>query len=181
MNFTTNPGVQRQIIIIANNLRSIHNVGSLLRTADGLGVNKIILCGYTPHPSTSNDDRLPHEAAKITRQIHKTALGAEESMNWEWQPDALQVISRLKAEGYTIAALEQTANSTTLPGFSPPDKIALILGREVEGVEPEVLEKCDISLEIPMFGQKESFNVTQAAAIAMYHIKFSANNSKFSS
>jgi 23S rRNA (guanosine2251-2'-O)-methyltransferase len=173
MIFTTPPDTKRQIIVIANNLRSIHNAGSLLRTADGLGIDKVILCGYTPHPSVPNDPRLPHEAAKITRQIHKTALGAEESMDWEWQPDVFQVINRLKTEGYKIAALEQTANSTTLPDFSPPNKIALILGREVEGVEPEVLEQCEISLEIPMFGQKESFNVTQAAAIAMYHIKFS--------
>lgn len=174
MDTAANPGAQRQIIIIANNLRSIHNVGSLLRTADGLGIDKVILCGYTPHPSIPNDTRLPHEAAKIDRQIHKTALGAEESVDWDWQPDILPVIKKLKAEGYQIAALEQTPNSIKLPNFSPPGKMALILGREVEGVEPEVLEMCDISLEIPMFGQKESFNVTQAAAIAMYHIKFSS-------
>lgn len=174
MRFATESAADRQIIIIANNLRSIHNVGSLLRTADGLGISKVILCGYTPHPSITNDTRLPHEAAKITRQIHKTALGAEESVNWEWQPDISPVIKNLKAEGYEIAALEQTADSIALPRFSPPNKIALVLGREVEGVEPEVLEMCDINLEIPMFGQKESFNVTQAAAIAMYHIKFSS-------
>lgn len=153
-------------------MRSIHNVGSLLRTADGLGVDKVFLCGYTPHPARPDDNRLPHEAAKITRQIHKTALGAEQSIEWQWESDIAPVITRLKNEGYTIAALEQTPNSIDLTNFEPPAKIALILGREVEGVEPEVIMQCDITLEIPMFGQKESFNVIQAAAMALYHIKF---------
>lgn len=169
---TTTEMTKRQIILIANNLRSIHNVGSLLRTADGLGIDKVILCGYTPHPARPGDDRLPHEAAKISRQITKTALGAEQSVNWQWQPDIAPVITQLKAEGFIIVALEQTADSIALPAFNPPTKIALILGREVEGLEPEIVKKCDEALEIPMFGQKESFNVVQAAAMALYHIKF---------
>lgn len=173
MTFTTAPDQNRQIILIANNLRSIHNVGSLLRTADGLGISKVLLCGYTPHPARPNDSRLPHESAKITRQIHKTALGAEESVDWQWQEDVLEAITNLKNDGFTIAALEQTSNSIPLPQFVAPDKIALIVGREVEGLEPEVVKNCDVNLEIPMFGQKESFNVAQAAAMALYHIKFS--------
>jgi 23S rRNA (guanosine2251-2'-O)-methyltransferase len=124
----------RDIVLIAHNLRSCHNVGSLLRTAEGLGVTKVILSGYTPHPLHANDRRLPHEAQKLARQIHKTALGAK---------------------------------------YHPPEKIAIVLGREVEGVEPDVLEACDTALEIPMFGKKESFNVVQAAAMALYHCKFS--------
>lgn len=171
MIFTTSP-TKRQIILVANNLRSIHNVGSILRTADGLGVDKVILCGYTPHPARQNDSRLPHEAAKITRQIHKTALGAENSVDWQWQPDILPAISQLQKDGFTVAAVEQAKNSVALPDFSPPKKIALIMGRELEGLEPEVVKRCSVCLEIPMFGQKESFNVTQAAAMALYHIKF---------
>lgn len=170
---TTNSLKNRHIILIANNLRSIHNVGSLLRTADGIGVAKVLLCGYTPHPARANDSRLPHESAKITRQIHKTALGAEESVSWEWQEDVLSVIDKLKKDGFIIAGLEQTKDSVALPEFSVPGKIALIVGREVEGLEPEVIKNCDVCLEIPMFGQKESFNVAQASAMALYHIKFS--------
>lgn len=172
MTSSSKQAADRQIILIANNLRSIHNVGSLLRTADGLGIDKVFLCGYTPHPAGPEDNRLPHEAAKITRQIHKTALGAEQTVTWQWEQDVTPVITRLKSEGYVIAAVEQTPDSLDLPSFNPPAKIALILGREVDGVEPEVIKQCDLTLEIPMFGQKESFNVVQAAAMALYHIKF---------
>lgn len=163
----------RNIILIAHNLRSCHNVGSLLRTAEGLGVVKVYLVGYTPYPSgQANDPRLPHEALKLTKQIHKTALDAENQIAWEHVPDIQTVISKLHADNYTVMAVEQTANSTALPDFKAPDNIALLMGREVEGVEPEVLALCDGALEIPMFGRKESFNVVQAAAMALYHCRF---------
>lgn len=162
----------RSIILIAHNLRSIHNVGSLLRTAEGLKVEKVILSGYTPHPSHANDRRLPHEAAKITDQIRKTALGAEETQAWEYHHDLLPVIAHLKKNGYAVAALEQTPDSRDLPKYHPPQKIVVIVGREVEGLESEILEACDLTLEIPMFGKKESFNVVQAAAMALYHCRF---------
>ena len=162
----------RGIILIAHNLRSCHNVGSLLRTAEGLGVSKVILSGYTPHPTHANDRRLPHEAEKITRQIHKTALGAENLVPWEYHHDILPVLAKLKQAGYAVAAVEQTGDSRELPRYHPPQKIALLVGREVEGVEQEVLDACDIALEIPMFGKKESFNVVQAAAMALYHCRF---------
>lgn len=162
----------RDIILIAHNLRSIHNVGSLLRTAEGLGVTKVILSGYTPHPTHANDRRLPHESAKITAQIHKTALGAEDSVNWEYHQNLLPVIAHLKKKGYTVAALEQAPDSRDLPKYHPPEKIVILVGREVEGVESEILDACDLALEIPMSGKKESFNVTQAAAMALYHCRF---------
>jgi tRNA G18 (ribose-2'-O)-methylase SpoU len=164
----------REIILIAHNLRSCHNVGSLLRTAEGLGVRKVILSGYTPHPEHANDRRLPHEAAKIARQIHKTALGAEDLVTWEYHHDILPVLAKLQKDGYAVAALEQTLDARELPKYHPPAKIALIVGREVEGVEPEVVEACDLALEIPMFGKKESFNVVQAAAMALFHCRFVA-------
>lgn len=164
--------VMREIIVIAHNMRSTHNVGSLLRTADGLGVQKVIMTGYTPYPNSGSDERLPHIAEKLTRQIHKTALGAENTITWQHQDDIMAVIAELRQQEFWIAALEQAPDSVSLPSLQPPEKIAIILGREVEGVEAEVLAVCDAKLEIPMFGAKESFNVSQAAAIAMYHCRF---------
>jgi 23S rRNA (guanosine2251-2'-O)-methyltransferase len=160
------------IVLIAHNLRSTHNIGSLLRTADGLGVGKIYLSGYSPYPLSVPDERLPHLAAKIDKQIAKTALGAEKSVDWEHSENITSIIEKLRSEGYKLAAIEQAANAVKLPEFKAPDKIALIVGREVEGIEPEVLGLCDCILEIPMFGSKESFNVVQATAMALYQIKF---------
>jgi tRNA G18 (ribose-2'-O)-methylase SpoU len=162
----------RDIILIAHNLRSTHNVGSLLRTAEGLGVQKVILSGYTPHPMRDNDRRLPHIAGKIAKDINKTALGAENLVKWEFHADILPVIAKLKKDGYVVAALEQTDDAHLLHKYHPPNKIVIVLGREVEGIEPEILDACDTALEIPMFGKKESYNVVQAAAMALYHCRF---------
>jgi tRNA G18 (ribose-2'-O)-methylase SpoU len=115
---------------------------------------------------------LPHIAAKLSKQINKTALGAEHSQPWEHIETIEAVMDTLRNEGYRIAAVEQAPQSTALPDFSPPEKIALLVGREVEGVESEVLAMCDDILEIPMSGKKESFNVVQAAAMALYHCTF---------
>jgi len=164
--------VVKSIILIAHNLRSCHNVGSLLRTAEGLGAHKVFLTGYTPYPTFDGDKRLPHIALKLDKQIAKTALGAEKTQAWEHYSDLNIVINKLREEGCMLAAIEQADNSVPLPEFDAPDKIALLVGREVEGVEPEVLAECDKVLEIPMFGKKESFNVVQAAAMAMYHCTF---------
>lgn len=164
--------IMKQLILIAHNLRSTHNVGSLLRTADGLGLNKVLLSGYTPYPLTTPDSRLPHLAKKIDAQIAKTALGAEKSLPWEHYEAIEPVITQLRSSGYAIYALEQTADSISLPNFATPDKLALIVGREVEGIEPEILALCDGSVEIPMLGTKESFNVVQAAAMALYHCRY---------
>lgn len=164
--------MKREIILIAHDLRSCHNVGSLLRTAEGLGVNKVFLTGYTPYPILKDDKRLPHISNKINRQIHKTALDSEEMIDIEQSDDIEPVIRQLKNEGFTVAALEQSSSSKLLPTFVAPGKIAILLGREVEGVQAEVLEMCDLHLEIPMHGKKESFNVTQAAAMALYHCRF---------
>ncbi len=162
----------RDIILIAHNLRSTHNVGSLLRTAEGLGVSKVYFTGYTPYPAQAQDGRLPHEAAKLTRQIAKTALGAETTQPWEHQTEVMPLITELRKRGYVVCALEQTPDATELPAYEPPQKIAIVLGREVEGVEPEVLAAVNQHLVIPMFGKKESFNVVQAAAMAIYHCRF---------
>ncbi len=164
----------REIVLIAHNLRSCHNVGSLLRTADGLGIKKVYLTGYTPYPQHPNDTRLPHLSTKISKQISKTALGAEVMVPWQHHDGITNLLVGLKANGFTIAAIEQSHHAVSLPEYAPPGKIALLVGREVEGVEQAVLALCDKILEIPMFGTKESFNVVQAAAMAMFHCRFSS-------
>ena len=156
------------VAVIAHNLRSTHNVGSLLRTAEGLGVAKVYLTGYTPYPNDKDDTRLPHESAKISKQIQKTALGAEDYVDWEHINDITSLTHSLKQHGYSIVGLEQLPRSVQLSEYRPPQKIALVLGREVEGLEPEVAKLCDTIIEIPMQGKKESFNVVQAAAMALY-------------
>lgn len=165
----------RKIVLIAHNLRSAHNVGSLLRTAEGLGIEKVYLTGYTPYPQQANDQRLPHLAKSIHNKISKTALGAESSMPNEHRDDIFEVMQLLKGQDYTICSLEQDTRAIDLPKYKAERRVALILGREVEGVEAEVLGQSDTILQIPMFGSKESFNVAQAAAMALYHLKFVGN------
>lgn len=155
-----------EIIVIAHNIRSTHNVGSIFRTAEGFGVTKIILSGYTPYPVFSGDTRLPHIAQKLTAQIHKTALGAEDIVPFEYQdhPD----ITSLRDEGYRIVGLEQDSRSVLLADYQTPDRVVLLLGEEVHGITDDLRELCDDLIEIPMQGQKESFNVSVATGIALY-------------
>lgn len=161
----------KQVIIICHNLRSTHNVGSILRSCDGFGATKVFFTGYTPFPFDSNDtSRLPHIAQKLDKQISKTALGAEKTVPWERSQELEPVLQSLQSDGYTIVALEQAPTSIPLNAYDALDKLALIVGREVEGVEPEVLALCDDIVEIPMVGKKESFNVSVAAAIALYQL-----------
>ncbi|CAN5388409.1 hypothetical protein BH10PAT3_BH10PAT3_7080 [soil metagenome] len=162
----------RNLVLIAHNIRSAHNVGSLLRTAEGLGAAKVYLTGYTPHPSYIGDTRLPHISNKQDALIGKTSLGAERMVPWTYEEDIFTVLSRLRAQGYEIYALEQTADSVQLPGFKAGEKCALLLGSEVTGIAPELLAETSISLVIPMYGRKESFNVVQAAAMALYELRF---------
>ena len=158
-----------EIIVIAHNIRSTHNVGAIFRTSEGFGVAKIILSGYTPYPTVSNDSRLPHISRKLTDQIHKTALGAETLVPFEYQE--APGITSLKNQGYTIVGLEQDTRSVMLPEYRPPQKIALLLGEEVEGIANDLREFCDDLIEIPMTGKKESFNVSVATGIALYALK----------
>jgi 23S rRNA (guanosine2251-2'-O)-methyltransferase len=160
-----------QVVVIAHNIRSTHNVGSLLRTAEGLGIDTVYFTGYTPYPLQENDERLPHLAQKIHKQITKTSLGAETTQNWQQCAEITSLLTELDAQGYTIAALEQSPASIPLPDFVPPHKLAILLGSEVEGVDQELLARIPLHLEIPMAGKKESFNVVQAAAMVLYHCK----------
>lgn len=159
-------GIMSEIIVIAHNIRSTHNVGAIFRTSEGFGVSKIILSGYTPYPALAHDSRLPHISRKLTDQIHKTALGAEEIVPFEYQemPD----IAALKASGYRVAGLEQDDRSVMLQDYTTPKKVALLLGEEVKGITDDMRDFCDDLIEIPMVGKKESFNVSVATGIALY-------------
>lgn len=163
---------KRSLILIAHNIRSCHNIGSLFRTAEGLGVRKLYLTGYSPYPIAHTDVRLPHISEKMAAQIHKTALGAEKTLDWEHTDEIDKIIIGLKNDGYMIVGLEQNSEAHYMPTWKPPLKIALIVGREAEGLELEVISQCDQLIEIPMLGTKESFNVVQAAAMALYHMRF---------
>lgn len=141
---------------ICHNLRSRENVGSIFRTADAFGVDKIFLTGFTPTP--------PHE--KIT----KTALGAENFVAWEKVFSLTRLIKKLRADGFEIVALEQSWKSISIAYYRPTKKVALIIGNEVSGVPTRILNQCDRIIEIPMRGKKESLNVAVAFGVAAYAI-----------
>ena len=154
------------MIIILDNIRSAHNVGSMFRTADGAGVDQIILSGYTPIPPKR--DALYFTPAD--KALRKTALGAECSVPWKKVASLTHLMSRLKKEGYEVVALEQFPGSIEYQDYHPQSDVALIVGNEVGGVEEKVLKRCDVILEIPMRGSKNSLNVSVAAGIALYQI-----------
>lgn len=154
-----------RITLLLHNIRSTHNVGSIFRTADGMGVEQIILTGYTPYPVQSGDTRLPHLAQKLQKQIDKTALGATASVPFEYHDNPL---TWLDTNTLPLVALEQAPTSIALNEYTPPNEFVLVLGEEVDGIDPELLGRCQTILEIPMQGTKESFNVSVAAGIALY-------------
>lgn len=162
--------MSKSVILISHNIRSTFNIGSIFRTCDGLGVDKIYLTGYSPYPKHDTDTRLPYLADKITKQINKTALGAENFVAWEYNIDPIDVINSLKSDGYEIVGLEQHPKSINLNDYKPTDKVALIIGEEIDGVSAELLWLADKIVEIPMRGQKESLNVSIATAITLYKI-----------
>ena len=158
----------QSVRIILDNIRSAHNVGSIFRTSDGAGVERIYLCGITPAPT----DRF----GRLNPEIKKTSLGATDTVAWEQVGDGcdlatkkvLALIEELKRQGTTIVAVEQHPEAIELFAFTAPSKVVYILGAEVDGVQAEVLEKADIKLEIPMAGKKESLNVSVAAGIVLF-------------
>ncbi|KKR91438.1 MAG: tRNA/rRNA methyltransferase [Candidatus Falkowbacteria bacterium GW2011_GWA2_41_14] len=149
---------KKEIFIICHNIRSRHNVGSIFRTADAVGVSKIFLCGITP--------ALPHP------NIEKVSLGAEKFVEWEKCKETWRVIDRLKKEGVAIVSLEQAKNSIYLNDLKLVKKsFALILGEEVNGLPKTILKKSDKIIQIPMYGKKESLNVSVAFGIAVYKLR----------
>lgn len=153
------------MVVVLHNVRSIQNVASIFRTADGVGVEKIYLCGITPEPV----DRLGHSRA----QFIKISLGSEKSVQYEKKSSILRIIGELKKNGYQILAIEQAKNSIPHYKFKTNrKKMALILGNEVAGLSDAILEKSDKILEIPMEGEKESLNVAIAFGIVAYSLKY---------
>lgn len=160
-----------QFTLILDNIRSNYNVGSLLRTADSAGISAIFACGTTPYPAQKVDSRDPVAAHSNTRQIAKTALGAEDHVAVNYRQSTAAAIAELKSAGWHIYALEQAPGSMDLFEFKPQFPAALVLGNEVGGIPAEILEQCEAILEIPQHGAKESLNVSVAGGVAVYQFK----------
>ena len=143
-------------VIVLDNVRSMHNIGSIFRTADAFAVEKIYLCGVTACPPQ--------------REIEKTALGATQSVDWVYVDNTANAVQQLKIEGYVIAAVEQAEGSIMLNSFKPApgDKYAFIFGNEVNGVSEDIMQNIDICVEIPQFGTKHSFNIVVSAGIVLW-------------
>ncbi len=146
------------VIVVLDNIRSMHNVGSVFRSADAFLIQAVFLCGYTPCP--------PH------RDIHKTALGATETVEWKYFPTAAEALRSLKERGYRIFAVEQVENSLSLQQFAAQQSgpLAVVFGNEVSGVGEEALTICDGSVEIPQWGMKHSLNISVAAGIVLWEL-----------
>ncbi|GHT07041.1 tRNA/rRNA methyltransferase [Bacteroidia bacterium] len=143
------------LVVVLDNVRSLHNVGSVFRTSDAFRVAAVYLCGITAPPPQA--------------EIHKTALGAEDSVDWKYFENTLDAVRELKAAGFHVAAVEQAENSVSLEQFQPgKQKYAIVLGHEVHGVDQEVMNACDSSIEIPQFGTKHSLNVSVTAGIVIW-------------
>jgi tRNA G18 (ribose-2'-O)-methylase SpoU len=146
------------VLLLLENIRSMHNVGSIFRTADAFLAEGILLCGYTPRP--------PH------RDIHKTALGATETVKWNYLESALEAVKDLKSAGYQIVGVEQVKGSVPLQQFKPPpdEKLVLVFGNEVDGVSEQVIALCDHCIEIPQLGMKHSLNVSVSAGMVLWEM-----------
>jgi tRNA G18 (ribose-2'-O)-methylase SpoU len=149
------------IIIILDDIRSLHNIGSVFRSADAFAIEQIFLCGITATPPN--------------REIHKSALGATETVQWKYFEQTSDAIKACKEDGYSIVLIEQTTNSIELPDFIPQGPIALVFGNEVEGISDDVIGMADSAVEIPQFGTKHSFNISVCAGIVMYDIWTKSN------
>lgn len=145
------------LTVVLDNVRSLNNIGAIFRTCDALCVEQLMLCGITATPPSP--------------EIHKTALGAEDSVVWQYFPSTMDCVNLLHAQGYTVCALEQVKGSVDLREFKPcaHKKYAIVAGHEVHGVDQGVVDSCDVCLEIPQFGTKHSLNVSVSSAIAIWH------------
>lgn len=147
------------IVVVLDNIRSAFNIGSAFRSSDAFKADRLILCGICAVPPSN--------------EIHKSALGAEESVEWEYYNDTIDAISCLRKDGYTIISVEQTVNSVKLDKFQPEEgkKYALIFGNEVEGVSQEAVDSSDFSLEIPQYGTKHSLNVSVSVGVVLWQLR----------
>jgi 23S rRNA (guanosine2251-2'-O)-methyltransferase len=166
-------GLMNKIVIVLDDVRSCHNVGSIIRTAEGLGVSEIYYVGITPHPITQSDQRLPHQIKNIEKQIFKTSLGAEKQITHHYISNIQDCLMLLTNQKFEVWALEIANAAEALPNITEfPAKLALIVGNEVAGIHPKTLALCQKIVMLPMFGQKESYNVSVAAAMAISQIKY---------
>ncbi len=154
--------MNKTCVLVLDNIRSVENVGSIFRTAEGLGVSKIYLIGTTPTPL----DRFGRKRSDMA----KVALGAEEILEWEYRENLVEVLNELKSQNFQIISLEQSEKSHDLKSFKPRDMFALVVGNEVDGVSKEALEMSDEIVEIEMRGKKESLNVSVSTGIALYEL-----------
>ena len=152
----------KKTVLILHDIRSNHNVGSLFRTADCVGIDEVVLTGYTPTPIDKFN--------RPIKEIAKTALGAEKSIPWKHEKDIKKVLKKLKEDGFTIIAIEQSENSVDYKKVKVKGNAAIILWNEVEGAPKNLLKMCDVIAEIPMKGEKESLNVSVAGAVAMFRM-----------
>lgn len=150
-----------EIVLILDNIRSMHNVGSIFRTADCVGITKIYLCGTTPTPL----DRFNREV----KEIAKTALGAEKSIAWEYVKTTTSVLRKLK-KNFQIIAIEQSKDSVDYKKIKLKPRVAFVVGNEVDGISKKVLNLCDVVAEIPLKGEKESLNVSVATGVALFRM-----------
>lgn len=153
------------VIVLLNSIRSTYNVGSIFRTSDGAMIEELILCGYTPYP--------PHQSLPGgKKEILKTALGATNSIKWQYAEDPLDVIKKLKKRGIKICALELTSESKPYYNLSKDIfPVCMVIGNEISGVSQEILNECDFSIEIPQYGIKQSLNVAVAYGIAIFELR----------
>ena len=167
--------IDMKMIVVMHNIRSCYNVGAILRTCEGLGVERVSLSGYTPRVHDAN--LLPHLREKLDKEIHKTALGAEDMLDVYSCDDIISELKNLQKQGWQIVGLENNIESNKLVQLNDKglierlsDKVVLVLGEEINGIDYSLHDIIDLFVEIPMKGQKESFNVSVAAGIAIYGI-----------
>ena len=158
-------------MLVAHNLRSIHNVGSLMRSGEVFAVEKVYVTGFTPHPSYPGDQRDTKLQEKQTRRMSRASAGAEETMPLEHHADIHALLASLRTAGYTVAGLEIDPAALRIGRYPAGQRVALVLGDEVNGIDPELREACDVLLQIPMYGDKSSLNISVAVGIALYSLQ----------
>ncbi|NTV30910.1 RNA methyltransferase [candidate division WWE3 bacterium] len=156
------------IHLVLHNIRSLHNVGSMFRLADCAGIEKVYVSGITPYPEKQNDTRKPWDIRNAAKGIHKTALGAEKSVSWDYYPDIVDLIKYFRTQRIPLIGLETSKSGKNLYEYQFTGPIALVVGHEIDGISDEILLQCDEVIEIPMYGKKESLNVAISAAIVVY-------------
>lgn len=150
-----------RMVVVLDNIRSLYNTGAFFRTADACAVERLVLCGITPRPD---------QGARQRRAITKTALGAEDAVRWEYEPETAVAVSKAAAAGYHVAAIETSADAVDLYHWDAPAAVCLVFGHETDGVAPELAARITTHVRIPMLGQKRLLNVASAAAVVLYEL-----------